>query len=308
MECTNKGYAQRKERTINYITPAVTPLLPDGQIDFESCEKLYHHLMDGGVDGILILGSIGEFFGLTMDQKRELIRFAKNVIGDRVELIAGTTSMIYDEIVELSQYALEVGADGVMVIPPYYFHFTEESVYEYYDGLAEAIHGNLYLYNFPDRTGYEITPQTVCRLVEKHENIVGIKDTISGVDHTRELIKQVKALRPEFRIYSGFDDNFAHNVLCGGNGCIAGLSNLYPEVTSAWAKAFRDEDWQTASRMQQKIDRLMDVYAVGKPFVPFIKEAMVMKGIIRYETATRPMPKATKEQREQLKAILSREE
>lgn len=297
------------ERTkINYITPAVTPLLPDGQIDFESCENLYHHLMNGGVDGILILGSIGEFFGLTMEQKRELIRFAKRVIGDKVELLAGTTSMIYDEIVELSQYALEVGVDGVMVIPPYYFHFTEESVYEYYDSLAEAIHGNLYLYNFPDRTGYEITPRTVRRLAEKHENIVGIKDTISGVDHTRELIKQVKAVRPEFRIYSGFDDNFAHNVLCGGNGCIAGLSNLYPEVTSAWAKALRDGDWQTASRMQQKIDRLMDIYAVGKPFVPFIKEAMVMKGIIHYGTATRPMPEATKEQKEQLKRILDQEE
>lgn len=297
------------ERTkINYITPAVTPLLPDGQIDFESCENLYHHLMNGGVDGILILGSIGEFFGLTMEQKRELIRFAKRVIGDKVELLAGTTSMIYDEIVELSQYALEVGVDGVMVIPPYYFHFTEESVYEYYDSLAETIHGNLYLYNFPDRTGYEITPRTVRRLAEKHENIVGIKDTISGVDHTRELIKQVKAVRPEFRIYSGFDDNFAHNVLCGGNGCIAGLSNLYPEVTSAWAKALRDGDWQTAGRMQQKIDRLMDIYAVGKPFVPFIKAAMVMKGIIRYGTATRPMPEATKEQKEQLKRILDQEE
>lgn len=297
------------ERTkISYITPAVTPLLPEGQIDFESCEHLYRHLMNGGVDGILILGSIGEFFGLTMEQKKELIRFARRVVGDKVELLAGTTSMIYDEIVELSQYALEAGVDGVMVIPPYYFHFTEESVYEYYDSLAEAVPGNLYLYNFPDRTGYEITPRTVRRLAEKHENIVGIKDTISGVDHTRELIKQVKAVRPEFRIYSGFDDNFAHNVLCGGNGCIAGLSNLYPEVTSAWAESLRSGDWQTASRMQQKIDRLMDIYAVGKPFVPFIKEAMVMKGIIRYGTATRPMPEASAEQKEQLKGILDREE
>lgn len=297
------------ERTkISYITPAVTPLLPEGQIDFESCEHLYHHLINGGVDGILILGSIGEFFGLTMEQKKELIRFARRVVGDKAELLAGTTSMIYDEIVELSQYALEAGVDGVMVIPPYYFHFTEESVYEYYDSLAEAVHGNLYLYNFPDRTGYEITPRTVRRLAEKHENIVGIKDTISGVDHTRELIKQVKAVRPEFRIYSGFDDNFAHNVLCGGNGCIAGLSNLYPEATSAWAESLRSGDWQTAGRMQQKIDRLMDIYAVGKPFVPFIKEAMVMKGIIRYGTATRPMPEASAEQKEQLKRILDREE
>ena len=124
-------------QVINYLTPAVTPLTPDGQLDLASCEKLYNHLIEGGVDGILILGSIGEFFGLTMAQKKELIAFAKKVVDGRVELIAGTTSMIFDEIVELSNYALEQGLDAVMVIPPYYFHFTEESVFEYYDELAQ---------------------------------------------------------------------------------------------------------------------------------------------------------------------------
>ncbi len=294
-----------ENQVIHYITPAVTPMLPDGRIDFASCEKLYHHLMDGGVDGILILGSIGEFFGFTMEQKKELLSFAAGVIGKKVRLIAGTTSMVFDEILELSGYALEQGADGVMVIPPYYFHFTDESVFEYYDRLAREIDGNLYLYNFPDRTGYEIAPWVVKKLAEKHANIVGIKDTISGVDHTRELIKQVKPVRPDFLIYSGFDDNFAHNVLCGGNGCIAGLSNLYPELTSAWARAARDGRFDKVQEIQQSVDRLMDIYAVGKPFVPFIKEAMAMKGIIAHPTATSPMPAASPEQKERLKKIMA---
>lgn len=295
-------------QVINYLTPAVTPLTPDGQLDLASCEKLYNHLIKGGVDGILILGSIGEFFGLTMAQKKELIAFAKKVVDGRVELIAGTTSMIFDEIVELSNYALEQGLDAVMVIPPYYFHFTEESVFEYYDELAQKINGKLYLYNFPDRTGYDITPATVRKLAEKHSNIVGIKDTLGGVDHTREIIKQVADVRPDFRIYSGFDDNFAHNILCGGSGCIAGISNLYPELTSGWVKALRDGDFAKGQEYQQKIDKLMDIYAVGKPFVPFIKEAMAFKGIISHATATKPMPVATEAQKEQLKAILAAHE
>lgn len=292
------------QQPIHYMTPAVTPLLPTGDLDLNSCEKLYRHLIHGGVDGILILGSIGEFFGLTMWQKQRLISFAKKVIGDSVELIVGTTSMIFDEIVELSNFALSQGADAVMVIPPYYFHFTEDSIFEYYDQLASAINGNVYLYNFPDRTGYDITPSVVCRLAEKHANIIGIKDTLGGVDHTRELIKQVRSIRPDFRIYSGFDDNFAHNVLCGGNGCIAGLSNLYPELTSSWATALREGNWDKAREIQQVIDVLMDIYSVGKPFVPYIKEALVQKGIIDHNTATVPMPTVTDEQKKQIHDIL----
>lgn len=292
------------QQEIHYITPAVTPFCPDGQIDFESCAKLYNYLIDGGVDGILILGSIGEFFALTMQQKQDLVRFAVETVRHRVPLIVGTTSMIFDEIVELSNYSVDLGADAVMIIPPYYFHHTDASVEEYYSLLAEKIHGNIYLYNFPDRTGYEIAPEVVRKLAERHRNIIGIKDTIGGMDHTREIIKQVKPARPEFRIYSGFDDNFAHNVLCGGNGCVAGLSNLYPELTARWVRAAREGKYAMLQSVQQTIDKLMDIYSVGKPFVPYIKEALVMRGIIKYSTASCPMPVVTSEQKERLKQIM----
>ena len=300
--------AERCANPIKFITPAVTPLMEDGSIDKASAGKLYESLIAGGMDGVLLFGSIGEFFGLTLDQKKELIPYAKEVIGDRMEIIVGTTSMIYTEIVDFSNYALECGVDGVMVIPPYYFHFDDESVFAYYDKLAEDIRGTLYLYNFPDRTGYSISPAVVRELAAKHDNIAGIKDTISGVDHTRELVKAVKPIRPDFKIYSGFDDNFAHNVLCGGNGCIAGLSNLYPTLASAWCKAAREKDFAKVQEIQQTVDSLMDIYNVGKPFVPFIKEAMALKGIIACPRATFPMPEASKEQKEALMAIMKRYE
>lgn len=296
------------EQKINYITPAVTPLLPDGEIDLASSRNLYEHLISGGVDGILILGSIGEFFGLRMEQKKALVRCAAEAVRGRCRLLVGTTSMVYGEIVELSNYALAQGADAVVIIPPYYFHFTDESVFAYYDMLAKEIGGPVYLYNFPERTGYGIDPQVVRRLALAHGNIAGIKDTIGGVDHTRELVKQVKSVRPDFEIYSGFDDNFVHNVLCGGNGCISGISNLYPELTTAWTAAVRKGDFQKAAEYQQVIDQLMDIYAVGKPFVPFIKAALVRKGIIAHAAATKPMPEPTPEQLERLDEIMDRYE
>lgn len=211
-------------------------------------------------------------FALSREQKKELIRFAVKTIDHRVRLIAGTTSMIFDEILELSEYADQEGVDGVMVLPPYYFPISEAGMVTYFGKIAESLpQTKLYLYNFPDRTGCDITPDVTVELVKKYENIKGYKDTQAGMDHTRELIRRVKAIRPDFEIYSGFDDNFAHNILAGGDGCIAGLSNVFPRLTSGWAEAFRKEDLKRVQEIQERIDALMQIYQVGKPFVPYIK-------------------------------------
>ena len=144
-------------------------------------------------------------------------------------------------------------------------------------------------------------------LAKIHPNIVGMKDTISGMDHTRELIKVVKSQIPSFEIYSGFDDNFAHNVLAGGNGCIGALSNVVPEVCSAWVRAFRENDLDGIARGQQTIDRLMDLYAVRSPFLPVIKEACKLRGVVASSTGTFPMPNATVEDDAKILELLRRE-
>lgn len=290
-----------------YITPAVTPLLENGTLDVEGCKALYEHLIRGGVDGILVLGSIGEFFALSMETKKQLISLAVQQVAHRVQLIIGTADMVYENVVELSNYALAEGADAVIVVPPFYFWLNAQSIEEYYDKLAQEIKGNLYIYNFPDRTGYQIPADVIARLAMKHKNIVGCKDTISGMDHTREIIKAVKPQRPEFEVFSGFDDNFAHNVISGGDGCIGGLSNLAPEITSKWVDAFRKNDMEMVSALQQKIDRMMNIYGVGMPFVPYIKRAMELRGIGVKSYATFPLPTVKPEDDEKLLAILKAE-
>lgn len=290
-----------------YITPAVTPLNADGTIDAQGAKNLYDHLILGGVDGILVLGSIGEFFALTMEQKKQLISLAIEYVNHRVQLIIGTADTVVENVIELSNYALEAGADAVIVVPPYYFRLNDQSIEAYYDMLAKEIHGKLYIYNFPDRTGYQIPVDVIKRLALRHANIVGCKDTISGMDHTREMIKAVKPVRPDFEIFSGFDDNFAHNVISGGDGCIGGLSNLAPEVCSAWVTAFELNDMQSVSEIQRKIDRMMSIYGVGMPFVPFIKRAMELRGIGVGSTATMPLPAASQADDEKLLAIMRSE-
>lgn len=290
-----------------YITPAVTMFCEDGTVNYEETGKVYEHLIRGKVDGILVLGSIGEFFALTLEQKKELIRFAVEKAAHRVKLLIGTTSMVFDEIIELSRFAKEAGADSVIILPPYYFPISDAGIETYFGRIAEALPDQeIYIYNFPDRTGYDIAPQVMAHLAERYANIKGCKDTQSGMDHTREVIRQVKAVRPDFEVYSGFDDNFAHNVLAGGDGCIAGLSNVFPELTHGWVEAFAREDLQAVQELQQKIDTLMGLYQVGKPFVPFIKAAMEERGIVNGSAASFPFPEVTPEDREAIRAVFGK--
>ena len=290
-----------------YLTPAITLFNEDGTLDLVSQERLFNNLIDQGVDGILVEGSSSEFFAMPMDQRREMAKFAIETVDHRVKLIIGTSHMVADEIVSFSNFCLDAGADAVMILPPYYFHFGAAALLQYYDRLAQQIHGDIYIYNFPDNTGYTIPPETVLALAKIHPNIVGMKDTVAGMDHTRELIKVVKSHIPQFEIYSGFDDNFAHNVLSGGDGCIGALSNVVPEVCAAWVRAFRENDLAGIAKGQQIIDRLMDLYTVRSPFLPVIKEACRLRGIAATSVGTFPMPSATVEDDARILELLNRE-
>lgn len=290
-----------------WICPAITPFCEDGNIDFESAGRFYDHLINNAIDGVLIGGSLGEFFGQTLKQREALAQFAVEHIAGRMKVIIGTANMIAEEIAPLSNACLDAGADAVMIVPPFYFSFGDAEMYSFYSRMATEIHGPVYIYNFPDRTGYTISPSVVRRLAEENENIIGIKDTIAGMDHTRELIKAVKPLRPGFEIYSGFDDNFAHNVFSGGNGSICGISNVAPKLCSDWVKAINAEDVNQVALLQQKINRCMDIYAIGAPFVPYVKEAVRQCGIIKCAKCTFPMPDLNEQEQEKVHTFLVRE-
>lgn len=288
----------------SYITPAITLFHEDGSLDFDHQGTLYENLISNQIDGILVLGSIGEFFALPIKTRLQLAEFAIRSVRCRTKVIIGTTSMCFEEIIPFSNECLELGADAVMIVPPFYFPMDSEAVFDYFDRLASQIGGSIYIYNFPDRTGYSIEPDVVLRLAEKHENIIGIKDTLSGMEHTRELIKKIKPFRPDFEIYTGFDDNLVHNVLSGGDGCIGGLSNIFPEICHAWIQALRADDMISVSRYQQLINQLFDIYSVGSSFIPVIKEAARIRGYAANSCCTFPIPEISAAQRGKIHALI----
>lgn len=290
-----------------YMTPAITLFHEDGSLDLENQGALYENLIRHGMDGILVQGSIGEFFAMPMFQRMQLAKFAVDTIARRTKCIIGTASMFPEEIAPYSNCCLDMGADAVMLLSPYYFGLDDAALFEYYDRLLGQVNGAVYLYNFPDRTGYTITPDTVLRLADRHSNLIGIKDTVSGMDHTRELIKTVKCRFPYFEVYSGLDDNAAHNVLSGGNGCIGGLSNVVPELCAAWIQAMREDNVEGIAQGQQRMDRLMDIYSVSSLFVPILKEGVRLREITGSANCTFPMSVPTPEQDAKIAEILARE-
>jgi 4-hydroxy-tetrahydrodipicolinate synthase len=292
---------------IKYVAPTLTALHSAQEIDIESCLKLYHHLIENGMDGLAVFGTSGEFPHLSPAEKKKLIRAAAPVIRNRAEFIVGTGSMHLDETIELSNFALEHGADAVMIVGPFYYGLSDESVLDYYSRAAEGIQGNIYLYNFPDRTSYSIHPQTVLELARRHPNIIGIKDTVPDTGNTVRLIRTVKPEFPHFQVFCAYDNNFAYTVLSGGNGCVGILPNIAPKLFAAWAKAARGKNFDELAEIQRKVDRLMDILWFHAPFLATTKAVLVDRGIFAQDTMTFPFrcyPEAGSEPREALRKFM----
>lgn len=290
----------------NYLTPVITVFNEKRELDIEGNKNIWEHLIEGGVTGIVLMGSTGEFFNMSLEQKKQLIKLAVNHINSRVKLFIGTGSMNVNDTIELSNYSLNLGADGVMIIGPYYFPVNEKDLESFYSEIAENVTGNIFLYNFPKMTGHDITPNVLLKLLEKHSNIVGYKDTVAEMGHTRNLIQTIANKYPNFMILSGFDDNFIHNILSGGDGCIGALSNIYPKLFEVWMDAIDKKDLERVEKIQRIIDGLMEIYDIGIPFIPVLKKALILKGIGIQEYCTKPFSNVTEEQVLRIENILTR--
>lgn len=291
-------------RKPEYIVPVITVFDEQGKVDLEANTQVWNDLIDRGVDGILLHGSNGEFFTLSRDERLQLIGTAAAVTRGRVKLIVGTGTNAVDETVELSRQALALGADAVMVITPFYFGLGHQGIVEYFCAVASQIDGNVMLYNFPARTGNDIDAEAVRQIVTRCSNVMGIKDTVTDMGHTRAILEVIADVAPDFIVYSGFDENFAHNALAGGNGCIAALANIYPELTHAWVTALGASDWERVEKIQHVIDKLADIYSVAPLFVPAVKYAMSARGLSVRPICRSTVLPLTDEQKAQIESIL----
>ncbi len=259
--------------------PSITITDDEGKIDFDLWGKHLDHLADAGVNGVLLFGSIGEFYSVSLADKEAALEFAVKRVGERMKVFAGVGDTTYANVIELTKFAEKAGADAVLAVSPYYFGPSPLTAENYFGGIAEATKLPVILYNFPARTGTDLTPELVASLAAKHPNICGIKDTVDTISHTRKVIRAARAVNPDFTVFSGFDEYYLVNRVSGGNGVLCGLTNVEPETFVKMHAAYEKGDFATAVACAERISKLMAVYDVCDLFVSAIKAAVKVKGL-----------------------------
>ncbi|MEG1926122.1 MAG: dihydrodipicolinate synthase family protein [Ruthenibacterium sp.] len=291
-----------------YITPMITPLDVAGQFDWTATAALLDFLIVHGIDGVLIFGTSGEFPMFSVQQKQAFINFVLRHVNGRVSVHVGTGALHPDETIALSNFALAQGAESVFIINPFFFSVQGQALETYYTSLACSIQGNIHLYNFPAQTKTDLSPALIASLTHKHKNIIGLKDSVASFAHTRTVLCAVLPHRPNFAVYSGFDEHLVCNILSGGAGCIGALSNFAPSVCSAWASAIALQNFEEVASLQQKINRLMELYSLETPFVPILKAAIAMVGLPVQENVLQPLTSLSPSSRKRLRALLQQNE
>ena len=260
------------------IPPVSTIFTADGQLDKQGTAALIDDLIAAGVDGLFFLGSGGEFSQLNAEERKTIARFAIDHVDRRVPVLIGTGGTNARETVELSQHAQQAGADGIVVINPYYWKVSEANLIRYFEQVADSVTLPVMLYNFPALTGQDLTPVLVKTLADSRSNIVGIKDTIDSVAHLRSMIETVKSAHPHFSVLCGYDDHLFNTLLLGGDGAISASGNFAPQISVKLLQAFRDGNLAEAARYHQTLLKIPQLYQLDTPFVNVIKEAIVLCG------------------------------
>lgn len=286
------------------FSPVITILNQEGKINFEGMHEHIDYLITNGIDGLLFLGSMGEFFAFTQEEKKELIKFAIEKVNHRVPVLIGTGGTSVEEVVHLTQFAEDEGADAAVVISPYYFKLDDENLYNYYAAVAQSTKLPIMIYNFPDRTNVNISPELVLMLAQDFPNIVAIKDTVDNISHTRQLIQVVKSAVKDFSVFSGLDEYFVPNLMAGGDGVLCGLTNIVPELFSELFKAYQGGDFSMVVSSQKKISKLMSVYDVSQPFIAAIKTAVMLRGRTMIPMVKAPGTMLNEQGKEKVRRIL----
>ncbi len=253
-------------------TAIATPFTEDG-INFGEFEKLVEYQISEGIDAIIVCGTTGESSTMSLEEKKSLIKFAIEIIDKRVPVIIGTGSNNTSASIELSKYAENMGADGLLLVTPYYNKTTQEGLIRHYNSIANSTNLPIILYNVPSRTGLNISPET-CLELSKTENIVALKDASGNISQAAKIAALCGDSLP---IYSGNDDQNIPILSLGGIGAISVLSNIAPRFTHNMIWDFLNGNiFKATSAQLRSIDLIESLFCEVNP-IP-VKTALNMMG------------------------------
>ena len=227
----------------------ITPFHEDGSVNYEKLTEILEEQIAEGTDAIVAVGTTGEAATLTEDEHIEVVAHTVKVVNHRIPVIAGTGSNCTATAIDLSQRAEKAGADGLLLVTPYYNKATQKGLYTHYKAIADAVSIPCILYNVPGRTGMKIEPKTMADLYYNVKNIVGVKEATGDVGATSELMRLVDE---DFLLYSGEDGIIVPLLSIGGSGVISVLSNVAPRQTADICKKWFAGDVKGAWEEQKR--------------------------------------------------------
>lgn len=253
----------------------ITPFCEDGSVNYAILAELIEEQIAEGTDAIVSVGTTGEAATLSHEEHLEVIRFTCERVAGRIPVIAGTGSNATDTAIYLSVEAQRYGADGLLLVSPYYNKATQKGLIEHFTMVAKAVTIPILLYNIPGRTGINIAPETIAYLAKNVDNIVGIKEASGNFS----AIAKMLALLGDtpFDLYSGNDDQIIPMMSLGGAGVISVLSNVAPRKTHELCRAALDGDFKRAGRLQIEAMELVDQLFTEVNPIP-VKAGMNMQG------------------------------
>ena len=263
---------EKKKLFTGAATALITPLTPEG-VDYPRLAKLIDWQIEQGISALVICGSTGEPSTLTDDEHRDVLRFAAKQIAGRVPMIAGAGSNDTDYAIDLARVAKEAGADGALVVTPYYNKATQKGLIKHFSMVAEEGGLPVILYNVPSRTGVTIEPATYEALAE-HPGIVAIKEASGAIAKTVDTMSRVAG---KLTLYSGNDEEIVPLMSIGAQGVISVLSNLLPAKTNEICTRFLSGDVKGAAAMQLHYRPLIDALFCEVNPIP-VKAAMAALG------------------------------
>lgn len=254
----------------------VTPMKPNGEVNYEAFAKLIEFQVANKTDAIIVCGTTGEASTLTHEEHLECIRFCVKQVNKRIPVIAGTGSNCTETAIYLSQEAQKAGADGLLVVTPYYNKATQKGLKQHFKMIGEAVDIPIILYNIPGRTGgVNILPETIVSLCEEVPNIVGVKD---ATDNFIQYAKLMALAKGKVDVYSGNDNQIVPFLSLGAKGVISVLSNIAPQQThDICAKYFAGEVEESARLQLEAIELIAALFSEVNP-IP-VKKAMNLMGL-----------------------------
>lgn len=252
----------------------VTPFKENGEVNYEKLEEIVEEQIAGGTDSIIVCGTTGEASTMSHEEHLDVVGYVCKVIGKRIPVIAGTGSNCTETAVYLSAEAQRRGADGLLLVSPYYNKATQNGLKAHFKAVADAVKIPILLYNIPGRTGVTILPQTIADLCKNVENIVGVKEASGNFSAIATLMNLADG---KVDLYSGNDDQIVPLLSLGGKGVISVLSNVAPRQTHDICAAYFEGDTARSAKLQlDAIPLITELFAEVNP-IP-VKAAMNLMG------------------------------